>query len=95
MESVFETVKGEVSVPEAAEFCGMPVDHSRTASCFFHSDRHPSMRLYNDHFQCFSCHAHGNVAGPASMLRVNWKRCMDESPSPWYNPIDSKKKTGR
>ena len=29
--------------------------------CIFHNDRHPSMKLYDDHFYCFGCGAHGDV----------------------------------
>ena len=31
------------------------------ACCPFHEDRHPSMKLYEDHFYCFACGAHGDV----------------------------------
>ena len=61
MRSIFNSVKAAVSVPEAAAFYGIPVNHSGMARCLFHQDRHPSMKIYPDHFFCFSCHAHGDV----------------------------------
>lgn len=30
--------------------------------CPFHADRVPSLKLYDDHFHCFGCGAHGDVA---------------------------------
>ena len=29
--------------------------------CPFHEDRVPSLKLYDDHFHCFGCGAHGDV----------------------------------
>ena len=29
--------------------------------CPFHADRVPSLKLYDDHFHCFGCGAHGDV----------------------------------
>ena len=68
MNSVFETVKAAVSVPEAAAYYGMKIGRSRMAPCLFHEDRHPSMRLYDDHYYCFSCHARGDVTDLVSRL---------------------------
>ena len=31
------------------------------ALCPFHSDRHPSLYIYQDHYHCYSCQAHGDM----------------------------------
>ena len=36
--------------------------------CPFHDDRHPSLRLYDDHFYCFACAAHGDVIDMTAKL---------------------------
>lgn len=59
--SIFETVKREIPMPDAAERYGIAVGRNGFVNCIFHNDRHPSMKLYNDHFHCFVCGAHGDV----------------------------------
>ena len=59
--NLYENVKTSVSVPEAAERYGLDVGRSGMARCAFHDDRHPSMKLYDDHFHCFGCGEHGDV----------------------------------
>ncbi len=56
-----ETIKAAVSPADAAERYGLKVSRSSMACCPFHDDRHPSLRLYDDHFYCFACAAHGDV----------------------------------
>ena len=56
-----ETIKATVSPADAAERYGLKVSRSGMARCPFHDDRHPSLRLYDDHFYCFACAAHGDV----------------------------------
>ena len=61
MSSVFEAVKRMVSVPVAAEDCGLEVNSAGMVRCPFHEDHTPSMKLYMDHFYCFGCGKHGDV----------------------------------
>ena len=61
MNTLFETVKAVVTPREAAERYGLPVSPGGMARCPFHSDKTPSMKLYEDHFYCFGCGAHGDV----------------------------------
>lgn len=56
-----ETIKAAVSPADAAERYGLKVSRSGMARCPFHDDHHPSLRLYDDHFYCFACAAHGDV----------------------------------
>lgn len=48
-------------VPLAAKHYGLEADHSGMVRCPFHDDRHPSLKLYEDHFYCFGCGAGGSV----------------------------------
>jgi len=63
-----ETIKAAVSPADAAERYGLKVSRSSMACCPFHDDRHPSLRLYDDHFYCFACNAHGDVIDMTSKL---------------------------
>ena len=63
-----ETIKATVSPADAAERYGLKVSRSDMARCPFHDDHHPSLRLYNNHFYCFACAAHGDVIDLAAKL---------------------------
>jgi len=56
-----ETIKAAVSPADAAKRYGLKVGRNGMARCPFHDDHHPSLRLYDDHFYCFACAAHGDV----------------------------------
>ena len=60
-ESVFEAVKGAVTVREAAQMYGIEVNRSGMACCPFHDDKNPSMKLNEEYFYCFGCGATGDV----------------------------------
>ena len=68
MSSVFEAVKSAVTLRQAAENYGITVNRSGMICCPFHPDRHPSMKLYDDHFYCFGCHKRGDVIDFAAEL---------------------------
>ena len=59
--SVFETIKAAVAPRQAAEHYGLRVLPNGMTCCPFHRDRHPSMKLNEDYFFCFGCHATGDV----------------------------------
>ncbi len=59
--NIFETVKQSVRLREAASFYGLRIRRDGKALCPFHPDHHPSMQLYDDHYYCFACGAHGDV----------------------------------
>lgn len=59
--NLYERIKASVTSKDAAERYGLSVNRNGMALCPFHPDKHPSMKLYNDHFYCFSCHAAGDV----------------------------------
>jgi len=59
--TIFEEVKELVDVPTAARSYGVEVHRGNMALCPFHRERHPSCKLYEDHYYCFGCQAHGDV----------------------------------
>ena len=58
---IFKEVKKCVDMTAVAEHYGIAVRRNGFTNCIFHSDRHPSMKLYKDHYHCFGCGAHGDV----------------------------------
>ena len=59
--SIFTDVKAQIYLPNAAEYYGVQVNRGGFASCLFHPDRTPSMKLYDSHFHCYGCGKHGDV----------------------------------
>ena len=58
---IFEIVKENVNLWEAAELYGINVNRYGKALCPFHNDRHPSLYVADDHYYCFACGEHGDV----------------------------------
>ena len=59
--SIYEIVKANVTIPQAAEHYGVEVQRNGMCCCPFHNDRHPSMKLNEDYFYCFGCGTSGDV----------------------------------
>jgi len=59
--SIFTNVKSQIHLPNAAEYYGVQVNRGGFASCLFHEERTPSMKLYDDHFHCYGCGEHGDI----------------------------------
>ena len=59
--TIFEEVKELVDVGAAARHYGVEVHRGNIALCPFPRERHPSCKLYADHYYCFGCQAHGDV----------------------------------
>ena len=59
--TLFELVKQNIRVPDAAEHYGLQAGRNGMCSCPFHEDRHPSMKLNERYFYCFGCGATGDV----------------------------------
>ena len=87
-----ETIKAAVSPADAAKRYGLKVGRNGMARCPFHDDHHPSLRLYDDHFYCFACAAHGDVIDltakllgvsvPEAILRLEEDFGIDTHDSP-------------
>ena len=65
---IFEIVKENVNLREAAELYGIDVNRYGKALCPFHNDRHPSLYVADDHYHCFACGEHGDVIDFVSKL---------------------------
>ena len=59
--SIYTQIKDAVSVKEAAEHYGLSVTRHGMARCPFHEDHSPSLKLNEDYYYCFGCHASGDV----------------------------------
>lgn len=59
--TIFDDIKELVDLPTAARTYGVEVHRGNMALCPFHRERHPSCKLYADHYYCFGCQAHGDV----------------------------------
>lgn len=59
--TIFDDIKDLVDVPTAARSYGVEVHQGNMALCPFHRERHLSCKLYEDHYYCFGCQAHGDV----------------------------------
>ena len=49
--TIFEAVKTTITPRMAAEQYGLRVSQNGMTRCPFHDDRHPSMKLYEDHYR--------------------------------------------
>ena len=65
---VFEDVKAAVTVPEIARFYGYEPNRAGFICCPFHSEKTPSMKLYDRNFHCFGCGVNGSVIDFVGML---------------------------
>lgn len=65
---LFETVKMNISLREAAHRYGVDISRTSMALCPFHPDRNPSLFVADDHFHCFGCGEHGDVIDFTSKL---------------------------
>jgi DNA primase len=54
--SVFEILRGEIAIERLIETNG-----HRKALCVSHSEKDPSMHVYEDHVHCYGCGFHGDV----------------------------------
>lgn len=51
--TIFEAVKTTLTPRMAAEHFGLSVSRNGMVCCPFHDDRHPSMKLYEDHYHTY------------------------------------------
>lgn len=56
-----EEIKAHHSMREVVESYGVKVRRDGMCRCPIHGERHPSMKVYKDSFNCFSCGANGDV----------------------------------
>lgn len=58
---VLSEISKYTNMKEVAEDYGFEPNKAGNICCPFHEDKTPSMKLYDDHFHCFGCGAHGDV----------------------------------
>lgn len=66
--SIFTEIKQRLSIKEVARYYGITINRSGFAKCPFHEERTPSMKIYDDHFYCFSCQCSGDSIRLVSQL---------------------------
>lgn len=65
----YAAVRDSVTTREFAETAGIQVNRSGFCSCPFHSDRTPSLKIYDEGgWYCFSCNRGGSVIDLAAAL---------------------------
>ncbi|MBR6208907.1 MAG: hypothetical protein IKQ69_07900 [Oscillospiraceae bacterium] len=68
MGDLFDSVKGAVKISDAAKAYGYTPNRAGFICCPFHSERTPSLKLYDKTFHCYGCGAHGSAIDFAAML---------------------------
>ena len=66
--TIYETIKAAVSVPQAAAYYGMKIQHNNMTRCCFHDDHNPSRKLNDTYYYCFACLEHGDVIDLVAQL---------------------------
>ena len=98
MQNLFQAVKAAVPLPEAARRFGLEPNRGGFVRCPFHEDHTPSLRLYEDHYYCFGCHAHGDVVDlyarmgrlrPIEAARILAEVYRVEDPAPAFSSKES------
>ena len=60
LRNMYESIKAAVTARQAAESFGLTVNRSGMATCPFHEDHTPSLKL-DQRYYCFGCGATGDV----------------------------------
>ena len=58
--NIFQDIKDRVNLKELVRYYGLEVDRGGFACCPFYNERHPSFKVYEDHYHCFGCGEHGD-----------------------------------
>ena len=56
-----QTIKDRLTMREVLERYGYTTDRKGFICCPFHSEKTPSMRIYEKNYHCFGCQEHGDV----------------------------------
>jgi hypothetical protein len=70
-----------------ADLIGQPLNHDRKILCPFHDDRTPSLHIYNDHFKCFVCQAHGDAIDWLMMIEGKSRAEAEHILRTWDGPL--------
>lgn len=58
---LFKQIKEKLPLDEVVTYYGIAIDRNKMCHCPFHKDKHPSMKINNDYYYCFSCNRHGDA----------------------------------
>ncbi|MBR1423471.1 MAG: DNA primase [Ruminococcus sp.] len=58
--NIFQDIMDRVDLKDLVRFNGLEVDRGGFVCCPFHNERHPSFKVYEDHYHCFGCGEHGD-----------------------------------
>ena len=61
LNNIFEELKSQLLMPDVARFYGLKINRAGFAACPFHPDKTPSLKIYEEHYHCFGCGAHGDL----------------------------------
>ena len=61
LDNIYEELRSKLLMQDVVRFYGLEVNRTGFAVCPFHTDNEPSMKIYDDHYHCFGCGAHGDV----------------------------------
>lgn len=68
----YNEIVEQINLKQAIEDYGFSISKGGYISCPFHNDKTPSMKIYDDHYYCFSCGEHGNVINfVAGLLNIS------------------------
>ncbi len=56
-----QVIKDRLTMREVLERYGYKVDQRGFACCPFHTEKTPSMRIYQKDYHCFGCQEHGDI----------------------------------
>ena len=65
---IFQSIKDSLTPEEVARFYGFEPNRSGFICCPFHTEKTPSLKLYENSFHCFGCGAGGSVIDFAARL---------------------------
>ena len=68
LEQIYAKLRERLPMPDVARFYGLEINRAGFAACPFHPDHEPSLKIYDDHYHCFGCGAHGDVTDFAARL---------------------------
>ena len=78
--------EAEHGVVPLADLIGQPLNHDHKIICPFHDDRTPSLHIYNDHFKCFACGAHGDTIDWLMMIEGKNRAEAERILKTWDGP---------
>ena len=88
-----EEIKQQTTMYEVLGRYGLSVGRSGMICCPFHGERHPSMKIYKDGYNCFACGLNGDIFGfVMEMERCDFKTAFQILGGTYENqdPLDRK-----